>query len=293
MGLLSFLKRSKDEAPRRAAEPAGGRVASPDDLQGARTRARRRLIGASALLALGVVGFPLLFETQPRPLPVDIPIEIPSKDQAAPAPLPPKRAAAVVAREVPPVITERAEDAGRPVTAAASAAPVTAAASPAKADPAATVARPAPADALASVAPKVAQTAQAAKVEARPQARPEAKPEARAEAQPGAKSEAKPDAKVEAKTEAKPEPKVDDTKPGKDEVGRFVVQVGAFADEAGARQARQKLQAMGLKTYTQEVEVKGAKRIRVRAGPFATRDAAAKVAARLKAAGLPGDLLAL
>ena len=36
--------------------------------------------------------------------------------------------------------------------------------------------------------------------------------------------------------------------------GRFVVQVGAFADAATAREARQKVEKLGLKTYTQVVE---------------------------------------
>jgi DedD protein len=35
-----------------------------------RRRARHRLIGAAVLVLIGVVGFPLLFDTQPRPIPV-------------------------------------------------------------------------------------------------------------------------------------------------------------------------------------------------------------------------------
>jgi hypothetical protein len=49
-----------------------------------RIKARRRLIGVTLLLVIGIIGFPLLFETQPRPIPVDIPIEIPARDGAAP-----------------------------------------------------------------------------------------------------------------------------------------------------------------------------------------------------------------
>ncbi len=37
---------------------------SVDDM---RRRARHRLIGAAVLVALGVIGFPILFDTQPRP----------------------------------------------------------------------------------------------------------------------------------------------------------------------------------------------------------------------------------
>ena len=71
MGLLSFFSRKDSARPlRRAAMPSSRRA----------PRARRRLIGAAVLLGLGVIGFPLLFETQPRPIAVDVPIEIPRKD---------------------------------------------------------------------------------------------------------------------------------------------------------------------------------------------------------------------
>ena len=50
----------------------------PQSIEAVRRRARHRLIGAAVLVLLGVLGFPLLFDTQPRPISVDIPIEIPS-----------------------------------------------------------------------------------------------------------------------------------------------------------------------------------------------------------------------
>ncbi|HEX6017278.1 MAG TPA: SPOR domain-containing protein, partial [Burkholderiaceae bacterium] len=72
-------------------------------------RARRRLIGAAALLGIGVIGFPLLFETQPRPIPVDIAIDIPKKDGAPSLPLPaPRTASAAPARVSSGVVGERA-----------------------------------------------------------------------------------------------------------------------------------------------------------------------------------------
>lgn len=52
----------------------------PQSIEAVRRRARHRLIGAAALVLLGVLGFPLLFDTQPRPIAVDIPIEIPSRN---------------------------------------------------------------------------------------------------------------------------------------------------------------------------------------------------------------------
>jgi len=49
-----------------------------------RRRARHRLIGASVLVVLGVVGFPLLFDTQPRPVSVDIAVDIPDRTSSKP-----------------------------------------------------------------------------------------------------------------------------------------------------------------------------------------------------------------
>ena len=40
-----------------------------------RRRARHRLIGATVLVIIGVVGFPLVFDTQPRPVSVDIAVD--------------------------------------------------------------------------------------------------------------------------------------------------------------------------------------------------------------------------
>ena len=95
-------------------------TAPTDAVQQARTRARQRLIGAIVLLAIGIIGFPLVFETQPRPIPVDIPIEIPRKEGAPSLPLPPPRTAsaapAVVGRVSSGVTTA---EAARPAPASA------------------------------------------------------------------------------------------------------------------------------------------------------------------------------
>ena len=72
-----------------------------------------------------------------------------------------------------------------------------------------------------------------------------------------------------------------------------MVQVGAFADAGVAREARTKVEKLGLHTYTQEVDTDNGKRIRVRLGPFDSRDVADQAAAKLKAAGLPAAVLTL
>ncbi len=78
-----------------------------------------------------------------------------------------------------------------------------------------------------------------------------------------------------------------------DGVARFVVQVGAFADPASAREVRLKMEKLGLKTYTQVAETPAGKRIRVRLGPFATRAEADKAQARAKEAGIAAVVLTL
>ena len=75
--------------------------------------------------------------------------------------------------------------------------------------------------------------------------------------------------------------------------GRFVEQVGAYADAAVAREARARVEKLGLRTYTQTVDTDNGKRIRVRVGPFAARDDAEKAAATVKTGGLPAAVLAL
>lgn len=81
----------------------------PQSIDAVRRRARHRLIGASVLVLLGVVGFPLLFDTQPRPISVDIPIEIPAKSTPAPAVKPPATAAAPAAAKPPAPSVEARE----------------------------------------------------------------------------------------------------------------------------------------------------------------------------------------
>ena len=75
--------------------------------------------------------------------------------------------------------------------------------------------------------------------------------------------------------------------------GRFVVQVGAFSEADLAREARARVEKLGLKTYTQVVETPAGKRIRVRLGPYAERGEAEKAAAQLKQAGLGSAVLTL
>ena len=261
MGLLSIFKRQADSS-RGAAPPPASVADSSDAVQRARTRARQRLIGAAVLLGIGIVGFPLVFETQPRPIPVNIPIETPAKDGAPaltmPAPRPPAPASVVASAPVAApsrpaatapaeVITESREEAGREI-----AAPAPAASKPAAPPPSKPVVEPKPAEPKPAVA-----------------------------ATDGARARALLEGQAE-----KPE------KPGAD-AGRFVVQVGAFADAASARETRLKVEKLGLKTYTQVASTSAGNRIRVRVGPFASRGEADKALAKARSAGLTAVVLTL
>jgi DedD protein len=275
MGLLSFLKRSASTVP---SADAG------DDVQRVRTRARQRIIGAGVLIVAGVIGFPLLFETQPRPIPVDIPIEIVRKDQAPPLVMPPARARAASAVASKPatkdnVITETAADAGRVVAAAPPSAVAASAPSstpPAKADKAPAVATAVPkadkASAPIAAAPKAEKQVAVAATKDAPKEPAKQAPKELAKEPP-----------KEAKEAPKEVAKKDDAAGAQ---GRFVVQVGAFSDATAAREMRQKVEKLGLKTFTQVVETADGRRIRVRVGPFASREDAEKAADKVKSAGL-------
>jgi DedD protein len=227
-------------------------------------------------VVIGVIGFPLVFETQPRPIPVDIPIDIPRKEGAAPLPTlgaRPAPATPVAAAPAPPretVITETRAEAGREVVAAAAPASALAAmAEPAPAaKPKATAAEPAKAESPKVEPPKVDPPKKAAPVSKPPVAPTEA---ARAKALLDAAPAAKGDAAA----------------------ARFVVQVGAFSEVVAARETRMKVEKLGLKTYTQVAQTAAGNRIRVRVGPFASRDEADKAVAKARAAGITAVVLTL
>ena len=267
MDLKSLFQRLKPRAS----------ATSDDAVQIARTRARRRLIGASVLLVVGVVTFPLLFETQPRPLPMDTPIGMAAKPgdklaqavgSADAAPAAPAASASMAAGPATPVAVPAPMPAPMPAITPAAPMAVSSGA----------VARPAsaPASAAPDVKPSVTAASGAAVAAAKPET-PVAKPEPK-----------KPEPKKAEPKKAEPQPASKDQKSG-----RFVVQVGAFADASSTREARSKAEKLGLKTYTQDVDTPNGKRTRVRVGPFTTREEAQKAAAKLRAANLQASVLTL
>lgn len=324
MALFNFRwPGKKDDTESVAGAKRPSRLAQGESVEDMRRRARHRLIGAAVLVLIGVVGFPLLFDTQPRPVPVNIPIEIPDQANAAPEVVPGSQ---VVAQAVPTVPSGRVAanaslDDGEEVLSSA----------PRSAPSAAPVVAAAAVGAAAGVAAVTSPAKPETKPEAKPETKPQAKPEPRQEAKPERKPEAKPEPKPEKpkaepkkpepetrKPEVKPEPKPEKHKPdtskaddaararallegrsapeasnakesAKEAAGseRFIVQIGAFAEVSKANEIKGKL---GSGAFTQTVDTKDGKRTRVRMGPFKSREDADKAAARAKGLGLPASV---
>ncbi|MCE1192997.1 MAG: SPOR domain-containing protein [Acidovorax sp.] len=305
MAFFKFRWPGQSEQPQ--AEKPAKRPRSPqgESIEVMRRRARHRLIGAAVLVLLGVIGFPMLFDTQPRPVPVDIPIEIPDRNKVAPLVVPaPVAEAPASAKPATPEPSQVGATAPRSTSAVA-------ANGLSDGEELVPSQRPA-ASRPAAQAPSRPEAKPEAKPEPKPERKPESKPEHKPESKPEAKPEHKPETKPETKpapAEPKPAPRTDEaararallegrsTEPAaasaQGEEGRFIVQVGAFADADKAREARTKVERAGLKTYTQVADTKDGKRTRVRVGPFNNRAEADKAAARIKGLGLSASVLTL
>jgi DedD protein len=323
MPLPPFLQRFRPGASSPAPQ---SQPMSDADVEFARVKARRRMIGMAVLVLAGVVGFPWLFETQPRPLSNDVQVISANAVSGAPA-------LVIPAPRVP--VTGRVETAPAAETEVIEAAPSVSAS---KVEPESAAGRVvalasevAPAASTAHVS-DAASKAAAAKAQADAKARHEAKAKAKLDAKAHAEAKAKAEEKAHddkakalaktkadeksrletkaqadakakataqhtnanAKAEAKPEARAEnktDAKAATDT--RYIVQVGAFSDANMAQAARAKVEKLGIKTYTQEVSTPAGKKIRVRVGPFANKAEADKATATLKKAGLVAAVLTL
>ena len=228
---LFKLRKGRDEPP--------VHVAPAQTVEAMRRRAMHRLIGASILVLAGVIGFPMFFDNQPRPIPVDLPIVIPDKAKVpalvtptatttttanVPAPQPP----AVAAEVVPPAV---AVEAATP--------PNVVAPKPA----------PTPADAPATPKPATAKADDAGKardlLEGKESAPTVAAAEGRFIVQVGAFSDVDKVREVRRKVEGlglKTYTQVVDTKEG----SRTRVRVGPFTDKAEATRTAEKIRKLGV-----------------------------------------------
>ncbi|MBB5391927.1 MULTISPECIES: SPOR domain-containing protein [unclassified Herbaspirillum] len=309
MGLFSFFRKNKQESASdqgefrsRSAEetsvlrsrsnrasntpgraPGGrgkaGKEAAADPLLPEKKRARRRLIGAVALALAVVIVLPMILDSEPKSLNEDIAIQIPSKDQPA------ANAIAGGAQS-----DQGAQPGGEKLASAASAL-----------DQKEEIVEP------TSVNPAPAAAAQAAPAApSRPAEKPAAKPE---EKKPAA-AERKEEAKKEAPKKETPKPKAaeqgDDARAlailegksasGADKKpaaagGKFVIQVAALATQDKVNELRNKLSGAGIHSFTQKIATQSGDRTRIRVGPFASRDEAEKMGARIKKLGLNATII--
>ncbi len=233
---------------------------SPDAQLLLKKRARRRLVGAVAFAGLAAVVLPMVMDEEPKPQMQDIQIRIPGQD-AAPFNPSLRPSAVPPATDEPPA--GKSETASQPVGQ-----------TPVK------VAEPSP------------------KPEEKPAAKPADKP---AEKHPPEKPTAKPAEKPPEKPVATPSDS--DTRraaailgvkptgeplPAASGNGQFEVRIGAFSNPANVKQLQTKLGELGIKVYTEPAGDK----TRVRAGPFASREAAEKALEKMKRIGVNGVVAA-
>lgn len=273
MPLPSFLERLRQ----RTAASSGADANLPPssaEIEVARVRARRRLVGMVVLVGVGVVALPWLFETQPRPLNPDVQVvsAVAHGGAATASSGGNKPSIAAVTVPVSPVVEEEVVE--EPADKAPAKEPVKESVK----EPVKEPAKPAKPAKPASKPPVPAETA-ASKDAARARALLDGKPPVAARPAATAQDNGS------AKPAAKPAPEAANT--------RYVVQIGAFSDAPAARDVRLKAERAGVKTYTQEVTVNGGKKIRVRVGPYATKAEADKAVDTLRKAGMSSALLTL
>jgi len=109
---------------------------------------------------------------------------------------------------------------------------------------------------------------------------------------PSAKPVEKP-ATPEKKTETAEKPvakMVEDAKPAADASGQWVVRLGAYQEAGNVKLLLAKLKGIGVPAYTEKFDSPQGPRTRVRAGPFASQDAAEKARSRIKIIGVDGSV---
>lgn len=294
-----------------------------DSVEFLRRRARHRLMGAVVLVLIAIIGFPLLFETEPRPEAVNAQVTIPSQKGAAPlaapqvAAAPANQSSGLDAGEqvVPPAETAAPAAVqplpdSAPAESAGTAAPAGAASPGVPSVPSETSAAGAsPSDQSAAAAQQAAaQQAAAEKLAAQKAADQKAAAEKaaadKAAAQRLAAQKEKEAAQKLAAQKAAAEKEaarkaavakaiLAGTPPAKAaaDKGRFVIQIGAYADSGSVRSARASATLLGVSTYVEQVKTQAGPRTRVRVGPFASRADADAAANKLKRGGMPAQII--
>ncbi len=280
MGLFSFLDKNKqanDEEnnppvkARRTRRSESSEAQEPlDPALPEKRRARRRLIGAIALVLAAIIGLPMIFDSEPKPFSDEIAIQIPARD----APVTRQSAPSLPPLELSPPTNRVVEKPSAPIAPDAPIAP--------KID------TPAPV-----VKNNVAEPVQAEKEVKKEVAPKESSKENTKEiTKEKAKDKAndKSNNKASNKTESTKQSDSKNTKSNRDLPIRYVLQVAAVENKAKADDMQEKLKKAGIKSYTQKIPTSAGDRIRIRVGPFVNKEEAEKMRARLRKLGLNGSL---
>ncbi|KNH06039.1 DedD protein [Candidatus Burkholderia brachyanthoides] len=262
MGLFSFGKKDDSGCEAYSDSPRGARHTVRTEHRTERTdadammldptlpekqRARRRLVGAIALVLTAVIILPMVLDSRPKPLTDDISIDIPNRPVPAAKPL-------------------------RATTNADTQAGVT----PAASDSAAGVTQPPTAHAATLAKPEAPKADNKADTKPAPTPAPAAKPAAKPQADVSTDT-----AQAQAKTAAPSAPS--SSTPG----SRFVLQIGQFDDETTAQNWVAKLKAADVPAYIEHRKLSdGGTKSMLRAGPFPDRAAAEAALAKVRRAGL-------
>ncbi|REG51129.1 DedD protein [Paraburkholderia sp. BL6669N2] len=293
MGIFSFGK--KDDAPtRRGANTSSSRAARGERVERRtrrtertvdadamlldptlpeKQRARRRLVGAIAMVVAAVVILPMVLDSHPKPVTDDISIDIPSR----PAPKLAKAQEDTQAGVAPdnPATPDAALAASglAPATAARQGQSGTTKQASTETNAAASAAKPAAKPQAPSVAANTTPAAPA--TPAKPAVTHNAATAPAAQAPSSDNSNTAASANANSGTPASPAG------------SRFAVQLGAFANDANARNWAAKLKAAGVPAYTEHrKQADGSTLTLLRAGPFADRAAASAAIAKVREVGL-------
>jgi len=249
-------------------------------------RARRRLVGAVAFVSVVAVLLPMVMDNEPRQAVQDVEIRIPGQDEK---PFAPKFAAVPVEK---PQEKPQEKPAEPPVKPAVEAEP----------KPVAVPVAKTPERVKDKPVEKVADKP-AAKAPEKPPLKSEKAPE-KAPEKAAAKTEKLGDKPVEKAPEKAPVKNVDakraaailagqaaEAKPAAKN-GEFLVLIGAFSNEANVKLLKSKLSEQGIKTFSEPLDTPQGKKTRLRAGPFASREAAVKAQEKMQRIGVSGVVAA-
>ncbi|QRX82559.1 SPOR domain-containing protein [Glaciimonas sp. PAMC28666] len=306
--------RKRKTVPNQTNDPA-------DPVLPEKKRARRRLVGAVALVLAVVIVLPMVLDSEPKPLVSDISIQIPPRDQPASASASGSASTSASASvpnaanagsgldkqeeiiepaspsESSPISSGQPQSAGKSAAGASPIAPVApiATATPVTPSlPSTDSASPSDSAGSLSPTPPEAKVVTQPKVENKPKAevreerksRSEPKLEAKAEERPATNASQDDSARAAAILNGgSPAPSVEKKQ------GKFVIQVAALASQDKVDELQGKLNDAGIRSYTQKVKTSAGERIRIRVGPFASKEEAEKARARLAPLGLSGSLV--